>query len=114
MTFERFDTVVVPFPFTDHSVRLRRPAIVLSDAEFGQATGQSLLAMITRAERSNWLGDCLVSEPEAAGLTGPSVVRMKLFTLVNSLIDRKLGCLGVADAAKVRQALAQHLGLGVD
>ena len=53
MTFEAFEVVVVPFPFTDRTTTKRRPALVLSDAKaFNRQVGQSVLAMITRAR---WL-----------------------------------------------------------
>lgn len=111
MTFDRFDIVVVPFPFTDRNVRLRRPAVILSGADFGSATGQSLLAMITRAERSAWPGDMPISDLAAAGLSGPCVIRLKLFTLVNVLISRKLGSLAEGDRQRLSQRLSAHLGL---
>lgn len=113
MTFERFDVVVVPFPFTDRGVRLRRPAIVLSDRGFGAATGQSLLAMITRAERSTWPGDLPIGDLAAAGLSGPCVVRLKLFTLVDTLISRRIGKLGQSDSSALKRVIAEHLGLSV-
>lgn len=111
MTFERFDIVVVPFPFTDRSVRIRRPAIILSDRSFGAETGQSLLAMITRAERSAWPGDLAIADLESAGLNGPCVVRLKLFTLVDTLISRRLGTLSGPDIGALKRILSGHLGL---
>lgn len=114
MIYERFDIVVVPFPFTDRSVSLRRPAVILSDPHFGAETGQSLLAMITRAERSAWPGDLPISDVPAAGLNGPCVVRMKLFTLVHALISKRLGTLGRQDALSLRQMLRRHLDLAAD
>lgn len=113
MTFERFDIVVVPFPFTDRGVKLRRPAVILSDAGFAANTGQSLLAMITRAERSAWPDDLAISDLAAAGLDGPCVVRMKLFTLVDTLISRRLGRLGRPDVRALKPIIANHLGLRV-
>ena len=47
-TFEQFDVVVVPFPYTDTATSKRRPALVLSDASsFNNKIGQSVMAMIT-------------------------------------------------------------------
>lgn len=56
-----FDVVVVPFPlpfpFFDRNASKRRPALVLSKAAFNQAAQHSVLAMITSADQSAWLGD---------------------------------------------------------
>lgn len=113
MTFERYDVVVVPFPFTDRASTIRRPALVLSDpAPFGKATGQCLLAMITRAARSAWPFDVPITDLASAGLSAGGVIRMKLFTLDQSLVLRQIGALGEDDRAAVRAALAGHLGLG--
>lgn len=41
MTFNAFDVVVVPFPFTDKATTKRRPALILSDAQaFNLHAGQ--------------------------------------------------------------------------
>ena len=112
MTFERFDIVVVPFPFTDRTSTIRRPALVLSAADpFGRETGQCLLAMITRAARSVWPYDVPLSDLASTGLRVAGVVRMKLFTLDASLVLRRLGTLGEADRAAVSRALGAHLSL---
>lgn len=105
MTFERFDTVVVPFPFTDRRATKRRPAVMLTDASFAEATGNAVLAMITSAEQSDWPGDTALSDRESAGLPKPCKVRMKLFTLERRLIDRRIGTLSSADRTAVTRAL---------
>lgn len=113
MNFERYDIVVVPFPFTDRTSTIRRPALVLSDLEpFGAETGQYLMAMITRAARSAWPFDVPITDLESAGLSQGGVIRMKLFTLDQSLVLRRIGALGDDDRAAVRSALVAHLGLG--
>jgi mRNA interferase MazF len=114
MTFERYDIVVVPFPFTDRASTIRRPALVLSDpTPFGAETGQCLLAMITRAARSAWSFDVAITDPASAGLSKGGVIRMKLFTLDQSLVLRRIGVFGKDDRAAVQAALAAHLGVGV-
>ena len=112
MTFDRFDIVVVPFPFTDRTSTIRRPALVLSAADpFGRETGQCLLAMITRAARSAWPYDVPLTDLASTGLRVAGVVRMKLFTLDGTLVLRRLGALGEADRVAVSSALGAHLGL---
>lgn len=113
MTFERYDVVVVPFPFTDRASTIRRPALILSGlTPFGADTGQCVMAMITRAARSTWPFDVPMADLASAGLSKGGVIRMKLFTLDQSLILRRIGALGEDDMAAVRAALAAHLGLG--
>ena len=106
MIFEAFDVVIVPFPFTDRSAEKRRPALVLSDSEaFNRSAGHLVLAMITSAQNSRWPLDVPIAEPAAAGLSSPSIVRMKLFTLDTRLILRKAGALGLGDRKTVAAAL---------
>ncbi len=106
MTYDAFDVVVVPFPFTDRTATRRRPALVLSHSRaLGEHPGRSVLAMITSADNPSWPLDVPVKGQAAAGLPSPSVVRMKLFTLDHGLILRKVGQLGPADQQQVRKSL---------
>ncbi|MGH8337591.1 MAG: type II toxin-antitoxin system PemK/MazF family toxin, partial [Gammaproteobacteria bacterium] len=102
--FEPWDVVVVPFPFTDKKASKRRPALVLSAARHFN-TGHTVLAMITSRGNAAWSLDVPITDATAAGLTTPSVVRMKLFTLDDRLILRKLGALSDKDATAVATAL---------
>ena len=105
-TYNQFDVVIVPFPFTDRQATKRRPALVLSDAnEFNRLLGRSVMAMITTATQSPWPLDIPILDLSITGLPSASVVRMKLFTIDHSLVVRKSGVLGTVDQAQVRQAL---------
>ena len=86
VNLQRFDVVVVPFPFTDRNAAKRRPALVLSSRLFDQASQHSVLAMITSADQSAWLGDHAIADLETAGLPTECVVRLKLFTLDHRLV----------------------------
>ena len=107
MTFEAFDTVVVPFPFTDRTAAKRRPALVLSGAAFNGSAGHVVLAMITSAKNAPWPLDVPITDREAAGLTAESVVRMKLFTLDARLVLRKAGQLASDDVSSVKATLTE-------
>ncbi len=111
MGFEQWAVVVVPFPFTDRRAERRRPALVVSrPEELGNRIGQSVLTMITSASHSEWPLDVPVTDLAAAGLPAPSVVRMKVFTLDDRLVQRQVGALAEADARAVAAALARLLG----
>jgi len=108
MIYDPFDVVVVPFPFTDSAQTKKRPALVLSQtSNFGYKTGHSVLAMITSKKNPPWPLDCDIMNKKKSGLTAPSVVRMKLFTLDNRFIIRKIGQLSDNDQTTVKQNLSQ-------
>ncbi len=108
MSFESFEVVVVPFPFTDRRAAKRRPALIVSSANFNRAHRQSILTMIT-STGSDWPSDVAIHDWREAGLDIPCKVRFKLFTLDDSLIVRKLGTLSKRDGAVVREALCRVL-----
>lgn len=113
MAFEQWQVVVVPFPFADRGARRRRPALLVSRPDaLGNVIGHSVLAMITSAGHRRWPLDVRVSDLAQAGLPAPSVVRMKLFTLDDRLIERSVGTLAEPDVRAVRATLARLLGRG--
>jgi len=114
VTFEAFDVVVAPFPFTDRSTTKQRPAVVLSDAgNFNRKVGQSVLVMITSARISSWPLDVEIEDLDSVGLPSVSVVRMRLFTLDGRLVIRKAGALSKTDKFAVLNTLHQPLNLKV-
>ena len=109
MTYEPLEVVVVPFPFTDRRAEKRRPALVVSSGEFNRMHQQLILAMITSAQGPTWSSDVELADWRKAGLTVPCKVRLKLFTLENSLILRRVGVLSGEDAAAIRATFARFL-----
>ena len=111
MTYEPFDVVVVPFPFTDSSRTKRRPALVLSQkTDFGSVIEHSVLAMITSQKNEPWPLDVSIKNKKQSGLPAASVVRMKLFTLDNRFILRKIGRLTKSDQMQVKESLTKIFG----
>jgi len=111
VTSEPGDVVVVPFPFVDRAGTRRRPALVVSKRSFNDE-GHTVLAMITSSSRATWPGDVVITDLESAGLRVACRVRLKLFTLDNRLIVRRLGRLGRNDEGTVSASLSRHLKAG--
>lgn len=108
MTCDAWQVVIVPFPFTERSTTKKRPALVLSQKRFNRH-GHSILTMITSAAHDPWPGDTRLADLDAAGLRRPCIVRLKIFTLDNRFIARRLGHLAAADRKRVGLELAAHL-----
>lgn len=106
--YDPWDVVVVPFPFVERFGTKRRPALVLSAADFN-ATGNTVLAMITTAPAGEWEHDVRLIDLQGAGLPAPCVVRFKLFTIDNRLLIRRAGGLSVRDRAAVKRSLQRVL-----
>jgi mRNA interferase MazF len=105
------DVVIVPFPFTDIAVAKPRPALALSAHAANEASGNTIFAMVTTAARSHWPHDLQFMDAQVAGLTEASMIRMKLFTLDNRLISRKIGALSARDRQSVRRILRQLIAV---
>ncbi|WP_271254179.1 type II toxin-antitoxin system PemK/MazF family toxin [Pseudanabaena sp. Chao 1811] len=115
MTFNQFDVVIVPFPFTDTASTKRRPALVISDhVTFNAPTNRSVMAMITTAKHSSWVLDVNILDLPSAGLTYPSIIRMKLFTLDDVLVIKRIGALSQADRTATQEAIAQLFRLSLE
>lgn len=109
MTYEPFDVVVVPFPFSDSPKVKVRKALVLTPKSMNEKNGATTLMMITSRKNSEWMGDVALQNWSAAGLKKPCFVRFKFFTAGNELIQGKVGSLSVADRAHVTGALGSFL-----
>jgi len=105
---EPWDVAVVPFPFSERPGSKRRPALVLSRRAFNLA-GHTVLAMITTRAHRSWPGDVELRGLEPAGLPLPCIVRLKLFTLDNQLLLRRIGSLAPTDRRHVAGVLKSHL-----
>ncbi|MFQ5954081.1 MAG: type II toxin-antitoxin system PemK/MazF family toxin [Kiloniellales bacterium] len=109
MTFERYDVVVVPFPFSGRLAARRRPALVVSSDRFNRAHDHVILAMITTAAQTSWPSDTEIVDLDSAGLVARSVVRLKPFTLHNALVVRRIGTLAEQDRNQMGRRLRADL-----
>jgi mRNA interferase MazF len=108
-TFDAFDVVSVPFPYTDRPVRQRRPALIVSAPSYEQETGLVWVAMITAAENRSWRHDVALSDPKRAGLSIPSVVRPAKIATIEAAQAARIGVIGTSERRAVRAALSAIL-----
>lgn len=108
MICNRFDVVTVPFPFVDRHGIKRRPALAITNNAFNQS-GHTILSMITTKRFPGWPGDTEINDFAAAGLQVSCLIRLKLFTLDNRLIFKKIGALSDKDLARFERALHSYV-----
>ena len=111
MICEAGDVVVVPFPFSDMPVAKARPAVVVSSAKMNEGGGETVLAMVTTAAAGGRPGDTPLSDLVGAGLKTSCVMRLKLFTLDNRLISRRIGELSRDDRRAASQAIKELIAI---
>src|SRR5258705_12017888 len=99
-TYDLYEIVRVPFPFTDTKTAKVRPALILSSARrFNSRMGLSIMAMITSQKPNQDLrpADILIEDLQPTRLPVPSIIRFKIFTLDHRLILGRLGVLSTKD-----------------
>jgi mRNA interferase MazF len=67
--------------------------------------------MITSAKNSSWESDHLINSLAETGLTSPSIIRQKIFTLDTRLIIKSTGKLSSKDKKEILKKLSAHLQL---
>lgn len=113
-TFEVWDIVKVPFPYTDRPIRQNRPALVIAAGELEATHGLLWLAMITSAANRGWMGDVTISDLQVAGLPIPSIVRTAKVATIEARDAQRLGTLPSADRMAVSRSLRDWLAAALD
>jgi mRNA interferase MazF len=109
-TFEVWDVVRVPFPYTDRPVREHRPALVVAARSLEERHGLLWVVMVTSAENRGWTGDVAVSDLVATGLPAPSVVRTAKIATIQAREATRLGSLPASDRVAVAERLHEAIG----
>ncbi|MBX3453553.1 type II toxin-antitoxin system PemK/MazF family toxin [Ferrovibrio sp.] len=109
--FEAWETVSVPFPYTDRDLAPRRPALVISLPDLEAQTGQIWVVMITSAENRKRAGDVVIADLTAAGLPIASLCRPSKIATIDAAMARPLGHLAKAERRAVLKSLRGFLAL---
>ena len=105
LTFETWDIIKVPFPYTDRPVRERRPALVVACKSIQEHHGLVWVMMITSSENQGWPGDVIVSDLKVSGLPVASIVRTAKIATIEAKESDRIGILPTDD----RVAISKHL-----
>ena len=106
MTFQAFDVIVVPFPYSDPLAEKRRPALVVSGPELESRCGLVWVAMITSSGRVRLLGDTPIGDQQSPGLPAASTIRAgKIATIEPHRVLRKAGALSAKNREAAKTAL---------
>jgi mRNA interferase MazF len=109
--FEFGDIVLVPFPFTDQSTNKKRPAVVISSAEYHRQRFDLILMAVTSQVRPvQSVGDATILHWQAAGLLKQSVLNPLITTVEKGLVLRVMGKLHFEDRLRLRHALNDIIG----
>ena len=108
--YKQGDVVLLPYPFGERASGKKRPALVISSAEYNQATGELVIAQITgRVGANARSGDCQIQGWREANLARPALVRCRLATVKTSLVLRRLGELTETDRQDVLKSLSASM-----
>jgi len=105
LTFETWDIIKVPFPYTDRPVRERRPALVVASKGIQEHHGLLWVTMITSSDNRGWPGDVIVSDLKVSGLPVASIVRTAKIATIEAKESDRIGILPTDD----RGAISKHL-----
>jgi len=103
-TFNPGDVVLVRFPFTDLSSSKRRPALVISSANYAERYGDLVLLPITSRPQPD--AALRLQEWEKAGLPKESWLKPLIATITLTLVSSRLGTIAPLDGSRVRAALS--------
>lgn len=109
--YEQGDVVLIRFIFADETGAKRRPAVIVSTADYHHSRQEAIVAAITSNVDRLLAGDHLVIGWQEAGLLLPSVATGVIRTIKQAMIERRLGIMPPEDMQAIRGKLQQALGL---
>lgn len=97
MTYEKWDIILVPFPFTNLTTLKKRPALVISPNEYNVNEDVVILFITSKIDRDTRIGDYKIEKWKDSSLPLPSMIRMKFATIDKDIVIKKIGTLSKSD-----------------
>src|SRR5690348_13303871 len=104
-TFDQYDVISVPFPYTDRATFERRPALVVSNPAYQDRVELLRVVINTAAHNRGWKGDVVIADHRAARLSIPSIIRPDKVATVEAARAKFRGKVSTGTAAAVAAAV---------
>ena len=93
--FEKWDLVLVSYPFTDKDSKKKRPVLIVSPEKYNSGNNVIVLQVSSKKDQSE--EDYQIKNWESANLPLSSYIKMKFATIKKDIIKKKLGRLSEDD-----------------
>ena len=103
--YNKWDIILVPFPFTNLKTTKKRPALIISPEEYNNKFDVVIAFITSKLDLEYRIGDYKIEDWTNANLPKPSMVRMKFATIDKSIIVKKLGRLAEKDQYNLKEIL---------
>lgn len=103
--YNKWDIILVPFPFTNLKTTKKRPALIISPEEYNNKLDVVIAFITSKLDLEYRLGDYKIEDWTNANLPKPSMIRMKFATIDKSIIVKRLGRLSEKDQNNFKELL---------
>jgi len=98
----KWDIILVNFPFTDLSSNKKRPSLIISPNEYNVSDDLIITFITSNIPSELKAFDFLINNWKDSGLLKPSLIRMKFATISKTIVHKKLGKLSDSDVQKFK------------
>ena len=107
-SYSKFEVVLVTYPFSDLTNAKVRPAVVVNTSHVSQ---DLLIVPLTSKTGGLLVGEFVLTAWKKTGLNLETAVKRGLYTVKETLVNKRIGILEEADAERLEQSLREWLGL---
>jgi len=111
MTCEKWDIVLVPFPFTNLRSIKKRPALIISPNQYNSGPDFVIQFITSNIKSYGRTGDTIIQKWKESGLPKPSMIRMKFATIEKSIIIKRIGRVTPIDQNTIHNKLYTFFSL---
>ena len=105
-TFNKYDVIVVKFPFASSLIYKARPAVLISSEEYNtNGRNTSIILAISSQIKTKLTLEPMIEEWQTTGLLKQSIFKASIATIENDFIITKLGTLDTKDQIILDQLL---------